>query len=400
MRILLDASVPPFLRAAKGGYDRFPMACRGPALFVILLLAMFALPRVAHADQPGAHTVPVAVLGFDSEDSEEQADAITGAVRSRIRAAQGWALIETTQSLGILTAAMKCPTRPPPECQQKIAEQLKAERYIFGFVTRGPTQGQVTAEIHLYQKGKPDTAIKESYADNLKDANDDTLRKIAAHLVERLGGTAVGIVVVRAASELGNEVVIDGDKHLPLDKGSARLELAAGGHSIEVASPGGPAIKRNVLVTAGRETVVEFTAAPVTELPSDISPAKTRKLIGGVSMGVGAVLAGIAVYELFHYLSIQDEGKDAVSGVPKGSQCQTPRCIDIDARSKTASGLGIGLGAGAAVAIGVGAYLFFTSPPASAVGTDKASATPPKPNTRIAPAVGAGTGGVMVLGTF
>ena len=148
-------------------------------LLVLLVLTVLALPRIARADQPGAHTVPVAVLAFDSEDSEEQADAVTGAVRSRVRAAPGWSLIETTQSLGMLTAAMKCPTRPPPECQQKIAEQIRTERYIWGFVMKGPTQGQVTAEIHLYQKGKADTVLKESNADNLKDSNDDTLRKIA-----------------------------------------------------------------------------------------------------------------------------------------------------------------------------------------------------------------------------
>ena len=188
------------------------------------------LPRSARADQPGAHTVPVAVLAFDSEDAEEQADALTGALRSRIRAAQGWSLIETTQSLGMMTAAFKCPAHPTPECQQKIAEQIKAERYIFGFVAKGPS-GQVTAEIHLYQKGKADTVLKEVYADNLKDSNDDTLRKIAARIVERLGGTAVGVIVVRSSDQAG-EVVVDGEKHVPLERGAARIELAAGGHSV------------------------------------------------------------------------------------------------------------------------------------------------------------------------
>src|SRR4051794_1055170 len=199
------------------GFTWFPRAF--PTVLV-LLLAVLALPHVAHADQPGAHTVPVAVLAFDSEDAEEQADAITGAVRSRIRAAQGWSLIETTQSLGMMTAAFKCPSRPPPDCQQKIAEQIKAERYIFGFVAKGPTAGSVTAEIHLYQKGKADTVLKETYADNLKDSNDDTLRKIAARIVERLGGTAVGVIVVRSSDQTG-DVVVDGEKHVPLDKGTA-----------------------------------------------------------------------------------------------------------------------------------------------------------------------------------
>jgi hypothetical protein len=380
-------------------------AYRVVSRFLLLsVLAVVALPRLARADQPGAHTVPVAVLAFDSEDSEEQADAITGAVRSRIRAAQGWSLIETTQSLGMLTAAMKCPTRPPPECQQKIGEQIKAERYIFGFVTKGPAQGQVTAEIHLYQKGKADTVLKESYADNLKDSNDDTLRKIAARIVERLGGTAVGVVIVRAPEQTG-EVVVDGEKRIPLANGTARIELAAGGHSIEVTGTGGEPVKRNVLVTAGRETVVELTAAPVAEPPSEASKTKTRKIIGGVSMGVGAVLGGIAVYELVHYLGLQSDGKAYAATIakdPQGRQCRDTgdqECVRIDRESKTASGLAIGLGAGGAVMLGLGAYLFF-SDPGSTEPNKTATTTPPKRTTRVVPTAGPGNTGVMVLGTF
>jgi len=384
------------------------MASRGLKLLVLLMLAVLALPRVARADQPGAHTVPVAVLAFDSEDSEEQADAITGAVRSRIRAAQGWSLIETTQSLGMLTAAMKCPSRPPPDCQQKIAEQIKAERYIWGFVAKGPVQGQVTAEIHLYQKGKADTVLKESYADNLKDSNDDTLRKIATRIVERLGGTAVGVIVVRAG-DLTGEVVVDGDKHVPLDKGTARIELAAGGHSIEVAPTSGEAIKRNVLVAAGRETVVEFTAQQgATEPPSEGSKIKTRKIIGGASMGVGAILGGIAVYELIHWFGLQSDGEERAKMVPKETPDRPCRdtgdaiCVRIDKDSKTASVLAFVLGTGAVAAIGIGAYLYFTDPGSSE--PNKTATAKPKPKTRIVPriipTVGAREGGVIVIGSF
>ena len=380
---------------------------RGFALLLLgILVAVLGLatPRVARADQPGAHTVPVAVLAFDSEDSEEQADAITGAVRSRIRAAQGWSLIETTQSLGMLTAALKCPTRPPPECQQKIAEQIKAERYIWGFVVKGPTSGQVTAEIHLYQKGKSDTVLKESYADNLKDSNDDTLRKIASRIVERLGGTAVGVVVVKAADPTG-EVVIDGEKHVPLDKGTARIELAAGGHSVEVAPTGGTPIKRNVLVTAGRETVVEFAANVASEPPAEAGHSKTRKIIGGVSMGVGVVLAGIATYELINYLGLQSDGADRATHVPKTTppgpcKATDTECARIDKESKSASALAMTLGGIGAVAIGFGAFMFFTDAGSSEKSTSAAVATPPKPKARVVPTVGAGSGGIVVIGSF
>lgn len=265
---------------------------------------------------------------------------------------------------------------------------------------KGPTQGQVTAEIHLYQKGKADTLLKESYADNLKDSNDDTLRKIATRIVERLAGTAVGVVVVRSPDPSG-EVVIDGDKKVPLDKGTARVELAAGGHSIELAPTGGTPIKRNVLVTAGRETVVEFTALAVTEPPSEASRAKTRKIIGGVTMGAGAILGGIAVYELVSWIGLQNDGKDAAAKVPKSDKpCRetgNEACVRIDRDARTASALAWTLGAGGVVALGVGAYLFFSEPSSS---ESKTATTTTKPKTRVIPTVGAGSGGVMVLGTF
>ena len=368
-------------------------------LLLSIAVSIVAMSRIARADPPGAHTVPVAVLAFDSDDAEEQAEAITGAIRSRVRAAQGWSLIETTQSLAMMTAAFKCPSRPTPECQQKIAEQIKAERYIFGFVAKGPTAGQVTVEVHLYQKGKSDTPLKEQYADNLKDPNDDTLRKIAARIVERLGGSAVGVIVVRSSDQTG-EVVVDGEKHVPLEKGTARIELAAGGHSVEVAPTGGTSIKRNVLVTAGRETVVEFAPAAVTEPPSAGGKTNTRKIIGGATMGVGVVLGAVAVVQLVRYLGLQSDGdaraaeldtKDPVNG-SKECRLYDARCAKLNTDSKVASGLAIGLGAGSAVALGLGAYLFFTDSGSS----EKSASTKP----RIIPSIGAGSGNLMVVGAF
>ncbi|MGC8000945.1 hypothetical protein, partial [Salmonella enterica] len=73
-------------------------------------------------------------------------------------------------------------------------------------------------------------------------------------------GTAVGTIVVRMGSENG-EVIVDGEKRVPLEKGTARLDLSPGGHSVEVAVPGQGPQKRNVLVTAGKETVVDLALA-------------------------------------------------------------------------------------------------------------------------------------------
>lgn len=408
-----------------------PLARRGLALVVIAVLfaTIFVVsPGIARADSSTAHSAQVAVLAFDSDDAEEQADALTAALRSRIRASQGWSLIETSQSLGMLTAALRCPGKPiPADCEQRIGDQIKSERYIFGYVTKGPQAGQVTAEIHLYQKNKPDTVIRESYADNLKDQNDDTLRKIAQRVLDRLGGTAVGTIVVRMGGESG-EVIVDGDKRVPLQNGTARLELAPGGHSVEVVANGQPPQKRNVLVNAGKETIVDLQLAASSNTPSDQKgsekPFPTRKVVAGGLAVVGIGLGVLAVERFFAYLDTKDhfDNDRNAQGLkyddPKrfqptsgeidvceaklkdpAGQIDTTACsLSDDAKSQSiVAGLA---GGGAVVLIAAGAYLFFTAPSDDAKTSSGKSAPKAPKAPQVAPIFGWGTGGLSVTGRF
>lgn len=393
-------------------------------VLALVVLAFVLLPRSqARADQSTAHSVSVAVLALDSEDAEEQADALTGALRSRIRASQGWSLVETSQSLGMLTAALRCPMKPiSAECEQKIADQIKSERYIFGYVTKGPQANQVTAEIHLYQKSKPDTVIRESYADNLRDQNDDNLRKIAQRILERLGGSAVGTIVVRMGSVNG-EVVIDGEKRVPLEKGTARIELSPGGHSVEVAAAGQASQKRNVLVTAGKETVVDLALAGSTPVEPQRSEASfpTRKVVGGglAALGVGGGV--VAAVMLSGYLDAKKKGEDyqnanappnpedprlppgqsadqaCGSGTlpPNATICKT----NDDATTK--STIFWVAAPVSAVLLAAGAYLLFTDGGASEEkGTSSAKAKAPKPRVNAVPTVGYNSAGLVLSGSF
>lgn len=370
---------------------------------VFAALAVLAIPRIARADQGGGHTVPVAVLSFDSEDAEDQADAFTGALRSRIRAAQGWSLIETAQSLGMLTAALKCPSRPTPECQQRIGEQIKAERYIWGYVTKGPQAGQVTAEIHLYQKGKADTVIRENYADNLKDQNDDTLRKIAARVVDRLGGSAVGTVIVKGPADLAGEVIVDGDKKVPIANGNARLELAPGSHAIEIVPANGAPTKRTILVTAGKETVVDLGGGAPTTPPEPTEPDKpfpTKKVFGGVALAGGVALGALAIQQLIFFLELEDRGEYYAKLVPWGAAPCDPNTSEhfcnTDKRARTASAISITAASAGAILIGAGVYLLFIAGDSQPErGTNAA-----RNKTRLLPTFGTQGGGFALTGTF
>src|SRR5204863_5173511 len=101
----------------------------------------------------------------------------------------------------------------------------------------------VTLDLHLWTRGKPDQSITETYSDNLKDQNDETLRKIAAKLFEKLTGSTGGAVVPPAAGTVlvavhanveEGIVLVDGLEKGKLSHGVASVEVPLGPHEIEV----------------------------------------------------------------------------------------------------------------------------------------------------------------------
>lgn len=385
---------------------------RGLVGWFALALSVLALvvPRSASADSSTAHSVSVAVLSLDSDDAEEQADALSGALRSRIRASEGWSLIETSQSLGMLTAALRCPGKPvPADCEERIADQIKSPRYLFGYVTKGPQPSQVTAEVHLHQREKPDVVVRENYADNLKDQNDDTLRKIAQHMLDQIAPSVVGTIVVRKAADNG-EIIIDGDKTVRLQNGVARLELSPGGHSVELAGP--TPQKRNVLVVVGKETVVDFGV--VVERPNVETPFPTRKFVGATFAIAGAALAVVSVTNVVAWRDDADRaeafqnapansidpklppGKSADDVCGSSYPDNATICkINSDSHRHGITGIVTGLGGGLLL-LG-GAYFLFTDD-LHAGSPKMGSAT--KAKARLSPTLGKGAGGLVLSGSF
>jgi hypothetical protein len=176
--------------ATNAGYSvEMPSVSRvaSSALVALVTIVLHCSSARAQASKPQ----DLHVLEIDSEDADDQAEALTGGLRSRVRSTPGWVLPETSQSLRMLTAALRCPQRPDAACLVRIGDHLKADRFVWGTLSKAAGH-QVTADMHLWTRGKPDVAIHETYSDNLKDQNDDTLRKIATRILDRLaGGLAV-----------------------------------------------------------------------------------------------------------------------------------------------------------------------------------------------------------------
>ena len=233
------------------------------------------------------------VIQIDSNDADDQAEALTAALRSRARAAAGWTLLESTQAIGILTAALRCPKRPDAACLQRVGDQIKSDRFVWGFLSKAGGH-QVTADLHLWTRGKPDVALKETYNDNLKDENEDALRKIANRIFDRLTGGAAGTLVVHAGSAGGN-VTLDGDRKETLVRGVATLLVFGGPHVIEVHAPGFVIATENVVVQPGSTANVNVALTPEASSPPPVegTAPKTRttqRILGWTGVVGGSIL--------------------------------------------------------------------------------------------------------------
>jgi hypothetical protein len=292
------------------------------ACAVFVAVVAFLVPALAFAQKP----VTIHMIALDSDDaSEDQADALTAAMRQRVRNSPSLQLAESNQSLATLLPALKCPTRPDSACLQRIGDQLKTDRFFWGNVVKATIAHQVVAEVHLWTRGKPEQVAKETYSDNLKDQNDDALKRIAGQLFERLTGQATqGTIIVHAVGAPAGTVLVDGKAAQPLDHGQATLLLTSGSHSIDVQADGMVTTAQtvNVVVNATNEITFELRAAAVA-VPTPSGPAHTKRMIGFVMLAVGgaAVIAGAVLGGLYFgssdtstYNTWFDQNKAQISG--------------------------------------------------------------------------------------
>lgn len=386
-------------------------------------------PAPAPAANPTAAQT-IAVLGIDSDEAQDQADALSDALKSRARQAPGWTLMEKSPSLGSLTVQLKCPAKPDATCQQKIADTLKSDRYVWGVMSKAGGGGQVNVELHLFRRGKPDFVIRETYSDSLKDQNDEKLRGLARRLFEELTGTSAGHVVVRAGTGDG-EVIVDGSRRVRLENGRATIELASGVHTLEVLPAGSTRRTKQVTVQNGGETVLDIELDAGAGSPQEPSkPFPTRTVVGGTLVVVGTALAVTSVVFGVKWIGLKGDesglvdqlkaGRSAALADPAkypqgsvynggnpcdysasspvqviGSGKSTKDFCDKNSDATTASALFIGLGVGALVTGGVGAYLLATK----SSSESKSAPLPKAGGVKVEPVFGT-TNGLALSGTF
>jgi hypothetical protein len=377
-----------------------------------LIAAAAAMGSVgtAHAEPPNARATPVYVLSIWTDDADDQADALTQALRSRVRQAQGWSLLETSQSFETLSIALKCPPKPDAACLQRIGDQLHADHYVWGTMGKKKTPGEVTAEMHLWSRGKPEGDGSESYSENLKDASDESLRQIATRLFGKVtGGVAGGTLVVHAGTG-GGWVTVDGVDKGTLDGGVARVDVGGGAHTIGVRVPGFESPAQSATINVGTEQELTFPLAPAAA-PVDTTSHSSfplRKVATYSALVVGAGLLVVGGVEGLAWINDSNASKTDRGSVPPSvtDVCKTginPQAVDACQKSKdavTVSSLGWTFAGVGAALVATGFVLMVTDHGSSDSSRD--ATTPPAAKTKVdvVPLMGSRGGGVDLRVTF
>lgn len=289
--------------APKGRVENMTTRAPRRGLFAATaLVACLAGPTsLALADEPGPDTLPISVIAIQTPDADDQAEALTKALRFGVRQLPGWSIAEGDYSLEVLTISLKCVEPPDATCQSRIADQIKADRYVWGIIKKnGPNVG---GEIHMWVRGQGTTSTKVEYSGNLTEPNDEALRKVAANALSTLtGGPPKGTVHIKAGNVAG-QVFIDGQPVGALTNGEGTFPMPAGAHKVVVKAPGYSSVESPVVIRPAATAEIMLTLIPLEE-KSDIN---WRQVGGFVGIGAGVAFGVVGLVGSVKILNLQNE---------------------------------------------------------------------------------------------
>lgn len=368
------------------------------------------------AAQPGPNVSTVHVLEIATEDADDQAKALTTALRGRIKASPDFALAEGDQSLSVLLLALKCGDIPDTNCQNKLAERLNTDRYIWGLMKK--EGGQVKADLHFYQKGQPDVRQQFTYGDNLTEPLDPALQRLAQQMVDKLTKFGkVGTIKVIAERSINGDLFVDGNAVGRFSDGQVELTLPIGDHKFEVRA-GGKLLAEGTAKVSATETLEAplkaFSKAEQND-QKDASSSGWKKPVGYAALGVGGLMIAGGVFSMLKVNSINnDDGfaayrkgfgsnRDICQAANDGVVSKAPgaaspsEVADFCSSGKTFSTLQFILLPVGVIAAGAGAYLAFSGDSKPSEGPAPAAA---RPRFQVIPAVGQRSGSVDVHVSF
>lgn len=270
------------------------------------------------ADPPGPNAIPIHVVTIKTDVSDPQANALTRALEAEVRDLKGWSLGQGDHSLELLALALRCPTPPDAACELRIADEIEADRYIWGTVdVKGD---KAVGVLHFWQRKQGQTKVELSYAANLTEPNDEALREVVRDALDTLtGGPPKGSVEL-SVGDVNGQVFVDGEPSGAIRDGKATIFVPTGDHRVEVRAPGYADVSGDVTVRPNGSISLALTPVPKEE--DEGGPGPNMRRIGAYSALVaGGALAVGGVYSTLKVQGVNNE--DAIKaykdGIPKGT---------------------------------------------------------------------------------
>lgn len=370
---------------------------------LVSCLAGAAAPAIAA--EPGPDTLPISVIAIQTPDADDQAEALTKALRNAVKVLPGWSMAEGDYSLEVLTISLKCVEPPDATCQSRIADQIKADRYVWGIITKAGAE--VKGDLFLWVRGQGTKQTSLKYSANLTEANDESLRQIATKAINDLtGGPPQGTVHVKVSGDVAGQVFIDGQPVGSLTNGEGTFPAPAGPHKVVVKAPGYSSVESPVVVKPAVAADVVVTLVPL-ESPK---PTNFKRIGGFAAVGAGVAFGVVGVVSSVKMGGLQKQlegdnliGKNYLDVQPystKEDLCEfanaggDPQQPDVNADVKricsdgsTFQMLQFVMYPLAAISAGAGVYLLMTS---------GGSAEAPKTGWTITPQIGMDSGKVTL----
>jgi len=328
------------------------------------------------ADPAGADSLPITVLAVKTDDALQNASALTEAIRKAVRHSKGWSLGAGAQALEFLALQLKCAEPIDAACEARIADVIKADRFIWSVVAFADDGKTVVGSVSFFERGKGTNKAPVRYSSNLTDANGDALAKIANDVVAAITGGAPKGALRITTQGVAAQLYVDGQASGALPTDGKTIQLPSGRHTVVARAPGHADAEMTVVIKPASTIEVSLKMEEVGES----KPTDARMVGGFIGLGMGVAAGAVGLWgalevnkvrndEQFnayalHFPKTDDVCEKAGAGVETTDALASASAAKVtDLCSKADSGeivqaITFPI---AAVAAGAGAYLLGTS---------------------------------------
>ena len=248
-----------------------------------------------------AEELPVAVLTIQTLDAFEQANALTSALRTAVEGADGWshAQLDKEHALLFLISSLDCADPPDAACEQKIGDELKVDRFVWGTIKREGEE--ISGDLHLWTRGAGSRGTTFKVPVNVIVPSDPDFAKfVQSKFLEVAGPPEPAKVRIKAGSVNGT-LFIDGKDAGKVVAGAATVELPPGAHRIRVVADGYEDMETSIDLKVREDREISLMPLKKSGGP-DI-----QKIMGFTTIGLGVAAAGVATYAGVRVMQINDE---------------------------------------------------------------------------------------------